>query len=201
MSAQTNFKTVRPYRGSPRRWEKRKRTKRLTPRGRGAEPFHGSTAQCRQSLSFQVPWMGLERQAGSPAIMPPPPVTPKPGAGGFVHGPLLRRIPVGATTPTANKRVCRPAPKTLGATDRHQAESFQGLANQWQGGTCHRKFRADEWRLPRVSPRRLPQRNRKDLDRAHKCTGTQVRRAKIPAVKSGHRTSLQLQPTGRSCKR
>ena len=86
--------------------------------------------------------MGLERQADNPAIMPPPPVTPKPGAGGFVHGPLLRRIPVGATTPTANKRVCQPAPKTLEATDRHQAESFQGQANQWQGGTCHRKFRA-----------------------------------------------------------
>ena len=71
----------------------------------------------------------------------------------------------GATTPTANKRVNQPAPKTLEATDHHQAESFQGEANQWQGGTCHRKFRADEWRLPRVSPRQLPQRNRKDLDR------------------------------------
>ena len=69
------------------------------------------------------------------------------------------------------------------STDRHQSESFQGLANQWQGGTCHRKFRADEWRLPRVSPRQLPQRNRKDLDRAHKCTGAQVRRAKIPTVR------------------
>ena len=62
--------------------------KRLTPRERGAEPS-GSTAQCRQSLPFQVPWTGLERQAGSPAIMPPPPVTPKPGAGGFVHGPIV----------------------------------------------------------------------------------------------------------------
>ena len=87
---------------------------------------------------------------------------------------------VGATTPPDNKRGNTPAKCT---PDRHQSESFLGLANQWQGGTCHRKFRADERRLPRVSPRQLPQRNRKDLDRAHKCTGTQVRRAKIPAVK------------------
>ena len=34
----------------------------------------------------------------------------------------------------------------------------------------------------------------------HKCTGAQVRRAKIPAVKTRHLTRLQLQPTGRSCK-
>ena len=59
------------------------------PRTRGGTFPCGSTAQCRQSLPFQVPWKGLERQPGSPAIMPPPPVTPKPGAGGFVHGPSV----------------------------------------------------------------------------------------------------------------
>ena len=114
--------------------------------------------------------------------MPPLPVPPCRQSGASCMDPCYDAL-VGATTPTENKRVCQPAPRALEATDRHHSESFQGQANQWQGGTCHRKFRADEWRLPRVSPRQLPQRNRKDLDRAHKCTGTQVRRAKIPAVK------------------
>lgn len=85
--------------------EKEENKKTDPPRTRGGTFPIGSTAQCRQSLPSQVPWMGLGRQASNLAIMPPPPVTPKPGAGGFVHGPLLRRIPVGATTPTDNKRV------------------------------------------------------------------------------------------------
>ena len=73
----------------PEKVGERKRTNRLTPRGRGAEPFHvvprrNAVSRCRSRSRT-----GLERQAGSPAIMPPPPVTPKPGAGGFVHGPIV----------------------------------------------------------------------------------------------------------------
>ena len=166
MLAQTSFLKRCNHAEAPEKVGEKDENKQTDPpRTRGGTFPIGSTAQCCQSLPSQVPWMGLGRQASNLAIMPPPPVTPKPGAGGFVHGPIVTKHSLGATTPTANKRVYQPAPRTLEATDRHQAESFQGEANQWQGGTCHRKFRADEWRLPRVSPRQLPQRNRKDLDR------------------------------------
>ena len=83
----------------------------------------------------------LERKASHLANMPPLPDHPSQVTGGSCMDPCYDAL-VGATTPTENKRVCQPAPRALEATDRHHSESFQGQANQWQGGTCHRKFRA-----------------------------------------------------------
>lgn len=86
---------------------------------------------------------------------------------------------VGATTPPDNKRGNTPAKCT---PDRHQSESFLGLANTPQVGTCRVKIRA---------ARRKSAKNRQGLDRTHKCTGTQVRRAKTLTGRARHQNSLQ----------
>ena len=142
------------------RWEKGREQIRLTLRGRRAEPeFHGAMPPVAIGPATRGGYWN-ERPATWQTCHHP--LNTQARCRGLRAWTICYDALVGATTPTDNKRVCQPAPRALEATDRHQSESFQGQANQWQGGTCHRKFRADERRLPRVSPRQLPQRNRKD---------------------------------------
>ena len=165
------------------RWEKGREHIRPTQRGRRAEPkFHGAMPP----VAIGPATMGrlLERKASHLANMPPLPVPPCRQSGASCMDPCYDAL-VGATTPPDNKRGNTPAKCT---PDRHQSESFPGLANTPQVGTCRVKIRA---------ARRKSAKNRQGFDRVHKCTGTQVNRAKTLTGRARHQTSLQPQPAAR----
>ena len=155
----------------------RKRTNQTDPtRTKGRTEVLRRNAASRDRSSNQGRL--LERKASHLANMPPPPEHPSQVSGASCMDPCYDAL-VGATTPTDNKRGNAPAKCT---PDRHQSESFLGLANTPQVGTCRVKIRA---------ARRKSAKNRQGLDRTHKCTGAQVRRAKTLTGRARHQNSLQ----------